>query len=530
MGGTLRARPGSRSACAVAALAAVALLAGCGSGGASSGGAAGGSDGGTLKYRLSVDEGCMDPYQLQLRSSIGLSRQVVDSLAYQNVDGEVVPWLATSWEVNTDASQYTLQLRDGVTFSDGSTFGSEDVVATLDGIARMGALSIVGAPLLSGYEGATAADPRTVTVRFSRPNAAFLQALTTPSLGISAAEDWAKDPGTRCRESVVGTGPFVFRSYTPQESVSLVKRPEYAWAPQGFANQGAAHVDGIDVSFVTDPVVAVGQFQAGDLDVMSDLAGAALLQLPEGSAELWTRANPGVPMGLFLNPRGPLADRAVRTALNHALDRQTLVDTALSPYDEPATGLLSPVSRGATPAPELLAHDPEQAKRLLDAAGWQVGADGIRTKDGEPLSVDVLNPFGPNLAPVLDLAVQQAREVGIALRIVGVTLAEERQHQQARDFEARLNGSSRGDASVLTGFFRGLDPQIDALLDAQAAQPDPTARDATVATLSERILGEGYMVPIWPLKNPLVWQPTVAGLEFDNTNTPSFAGVTLGRS
>jgi ABC-type transport system substrate-binding protein len=83
---------------------------------------------------------------------------------------------------------------------------------------------------------------------------------------------------------------------------------------------------------------------------------------------------------------------------------------------------------------------------------------------------------------------------------------------------------------VLTGFFRGLSPQIDQLLDAQGREPDPAKRSALVAQVSELILKGGYDIPIWPLKNPLVWDHNVSGVVFDNTNTPSFSGVSMGAS
>jgi len=521
-------RPSRTAAALAAVLSALVLLAGCS--GSTGPDQAAGVDGGTLRYRLGTDEGCLDPYQQQLRAMLGVSRQVVDSLVYQTQDGHIVPWLAKSWELNADASQYTFHLRDDVTFSDGSVFDAAAVEATMDGLVARGAKALLAAPLLAGYTGTQVVDANTVTIRFDHPNAGFMQAVTTPTLGIASPKTWTVDPGVRCQQSVVGTGPFTFQSYTPRESISLTKRPGYHWAPDSFQDKGPAHLDGIKVSFVSDAAVAIGQLQSGDLDILTDLSGPALQQVGNGTTEVWKQPNPGIPMGLFVNPIGPLQNENVREALSLALDRPTLVHTALSPIDEPATGLLSSVTTGYAPFPQYFVHDAARARSLLDAAGWQPGPDGIRVLNGQRLTVELLNPFGTPLSPILDLAAQQAREVGIDLRIVGVTLAQERERQLAKNFQLRLNASSRGDAGVLTGFFRGLSPQIDQLLDAQGREPDPAKRSALVAQVSELILKGGYDIPIWPLKNPLVWDHNVSGVVFDNTNTPSFSGVSMGAS
>src|SRR3954451_17784871 len=134
---------------AAAALAAALLLTACGGGGGdtATGGAAdpgAPQPGGTLRFAVGSDAGCVDPQQVGSNDTIYSVRQLVDSLTDQDpATGKIVPWLARSWKVSPDARSFTFHLRPGVTFSDGTPLTAEVVKANFDAIPKLGALGIL---------------------------------------------------------------------------------------------------------------------------------------------------------------------------------------------------------------------------------------------------------------------------------------------------------------------------------------------------------------------------------------------------
>ncbi|WP_258534946.1 ABC transporter substrate-binding protein [Streptomyces sp. PT12] len=152
--------------------------------------------GGELTFALASDPGCVDPQQQGNNDAIYPARQLVGSLTDEDPEtGEIVPGLAESWEVSEDARSFTFHLRGDATFSDGTPVDAEAVRANFDGIVELGARAALGSGYLAGYEGTAVDDTHTATVTFAEPNAQFLRATTTFSLGLLAAIPGAAAPG-----------------------------------------------------------------------------------------------------------------------------------------------------------------------------------------------------------------------------------------------------------------------------------------------------------------------------------------------
>lgn len=229
---TFRGKARIAAGIGVAAVLATALTA-CGGGSSSSSADAGPAQpGGTLRYGLSQAPTCADPAQSGTNQTIYVTRQVVDSLTDQDPrTGELTPWLAESWELNADASAFTFRLKEGVTFSDGTPLTAESVKKNFDALVNTltGAKAPLAASYLTGYTGTTVIDARTAQVNFSAPNAQFLQASSTPQLGILSDASVAKPAEERCTGNIAGTGPFTYADYQQDKSVTLAKRTGYSW-------------------------------------------------------------------------------------------------------------------------------------------------------------------------------------------------------------------------------------------------------------------------------------------------------------
>ncbi len=516
------------AAVAVALVAALAL-AGCAGPDTASGAApADPTPGGTLRFALGAAPQGVDPQQVGTNVSIYVARQLADSLTDQDPEtGEIGPWLAESWEVSDDLTRFTFHLRDGVTFSDSSPLTADDVRASFDAIAGdLGATAPLAASYLAGYEKTEVPDDGTATVVFDAPNAQFLQATSTVSLAILSEETAEADPAERLQGDVVGSGPFVLDSYTQDQGTVITRREGYDWPPGSAEHEGDAYLDRIEFAVVPESGVRAGGLASDQFDAVGDVLPQDAPQVEGSGGEVLTRANPGVPFVLQPNlTRPPLDDPEVRRALLVAIDRQELVDTVLSDAFKPATGVLASTTPGYTDLSDQLAFDPQEAAKLLDDAGWQAGPDGIRVKDGEPLEIEVTyTPVFTGSGPVLELAAQQLRAVGVGLKLRRLTAAEQTTAQDSGDYDFFYYNVTRADADILRTQFstaqrnlslREPDDVVDPLLDEQLGEADPAARDALAADAQQAILDQALAIPLFELAQSIGVRGDVHGVTFD---------------
>jgi peptide/nickel transport system substrate-binding protein len=483
-------RPRQVAVLAGVALAAITLTA-CGS----SSGASGSSptdDGGTpvaggrLKLAFWSDfQGCIDPNQVYWIESRSIDRNIADSLTDQDPEtGEIKPWLATKWTVNADATQYTFTLRDGVTFSDGTPLTADSVKQAYDAVKALGAKSTLGLSYLANYKSTTVVDPKTVQVDFSAPNAAFLQATSTTTLAILSASTYAATPEERCAGKVIASGAFTLDNYTAGKAVSITKRTGYKWASPLVKNQGEAHLDGIDVSYIAEDSVRVGSLTSGAIDVAwprLPISEADQQVIKSAGGSIVTRSLPG-PASLLLPNAAPgkvLNDATVRQALNKAIDRKSYAATIFWSEYPAATSVFDTSTPYYKDTSAALAFDLDGANKLLDGAGWAKGSDGIRSKDGKRLTVNyVSNASGPGEQLLQD----QLKKAGIDLQIKVLTSAQLTPALTAGDFDLTGSYFTRADPSVLGSV---LDQKVTKAYSASFTQ------DATQAAKVSELFDDG---------------------------------------
>ncbi|RMI31322.1 ABC transporter substrate-binding protein [Nocardia stercoris] len=492
--------------------------------------------GGTLRYGLSQAPTCPDPAQAGTNQTIYVDRQVVDSLTDQDpASGQPKPWLADSWQIGTDARSFTFHLRDGVTFGDGTPLTADSVGRTFDSIVRLGgAKAPLGASYLAGYTGSTVIDPHTVRVDFDRPNSQFLQATSTPQLGILADATTSKSAEDRCAAgAVVGSGPFTFADWKQGASATLAKRAGYAWGSAVFATTGEPYLDRIQFTVIPESGVRVGSVSSGQLDAASDVLPQDAAQVESAGGRVLNFTNPGIPFGLQPNvTRGPLRDPQVRKALQTAIDRKELVDTVLGPQFKTATSALASRTPGYVDHAADLTFDRARTTQTLDAAGWAPGPDGIRVKDGQRLSFSVLyaSVFAGNQA-ILELVQQQLKKSGIELRLDQQAAAEYTARQNRKDYDALYYNTTRADGDILRTTFgldqqnfnaRGPIPDLDQVLGAELATTDAAQRAGLIARAQQSVLDNGLWIPTIELSQAIGTAGSVADLKFEASGRLQF--------
>ncbi|WP_395242562.1 ABC transporter substrate-binding protein [Agromyces sp. MMS24-K17] len=484
------------------------------------------TEGGDLVFAIGNDPVSLNPSGTGSgNDTLYVTRQLVDSLLYQDPEtGGLEPWLATDWSSNADATVFTFDLRDDVTFSDGTPFTPEDVKGTLDDVIAAGAQS-PGAPLLIGYEETVVVDEDTVEVHFATPNAAFPAGAATVSLGIVAESTRATPFEQRADgKAVVGSGPFTLGEYTKDVETVLERRDDYAWGPASLGNDGAAHLDTVTFQVVPEAGVRTGSLTSGQVDVIGGVQPNDVQVIEDGGFPIVSRGNPGATFGVYFNESRPIvADLDVRRAIAAAIDPELVRDTALNDLFAVATSSLAATTPGFADQGDAYAYDPEEAADLLDGAGWTLGDDGIRAKDGQRLSLDLawITNFGPNQTS-LELIQQELKDVGVEVNLVGGAVPEFLKLQEAGDFDLSWQNLSRADGDVLrttysiaaTNRLHLDDPELESLLQEQAATADPAARNEVLAEAQARIAEQVHQVPVHELTSILGTQETVHGITF----------------
>ena len=472
-----------------------------------------------------------------------VGRALADSLVDADPDtGEILPWLASAWEVGEDGLTYTFTLREGITFSDGTALDAAAVKTNLDQSAQQ----VVDGEgwyyqgLFDDYVGAEATDELELVVTFSRPNPSFLPTLATGQLAILAPSSFDLSYEQRDNGEFIGSGSFVLESYTPNEGIVLARREDYAWPSGAATHEGAPSIERVTISFVDEQSVRESALQAGETDLAQNPTTQVADQLEAEGNGLIFRAQSGIPYSLVLNLTDPaLQDIAVRRALSRAIDRQAIFEGVTGARQPASTSVLTPSTTGYADVSQHLVHDLDEANRLLDEAGWTTGDDGIRVKDGRRLTFELILWWEPQeVSDALQLLKEQVAGAGIEITVredIGGAGGSWRDGKS----QLHLNNATRAagelalysqytndnfeSASLIEGvdFGRPLDDFTESgglsdLVTAQITEPDEEVRAQLLAEAQEIIVRDALRIPLFDNINSesgfFASAPTVHGL------------------
>ena len=300
-----------------------------------------------------------------------LAAPIFDALINQDGNGNYEPGLATDWKLADDKLSFTLHLREGVTFHDGSDFTSEDVKFTLEYYA--GDTSNQGDKnLLVRYvDSVETPDDYTVTVNFKAPVAEFEYLLSSngTGTGLILPSDYFTEVGEEeFGRNPIGTGPFVFDSYSAGDQITYTKNADY-WGDQ-------PNYDTLVVKQYSEESTRVAALQAGDID-FAPISSNSVLTVDGVNGVRVEEASYSTTLGLFISgsyqETGEATQNAdVRKALSLAINRQEIVDTIFE-GNAVAAGVwgLFPFTYGYDGShDEVAEYNPEKAKELLTQAGY----------------------------------------------------------------------------------------------------------------------------------------------------------------
>ncbi|MET3838608.1 ABC transporter substrate-binding protein [Bradyrhizobium sp. OAE829] len=373
---------------------------------------------------LTLMKGIDAPHYDAQRTTWGPTSDIVnmfqDTLVALDWDGRTpIPYLAKSWLISEDGRTYTFKLRDDVSFCSGKKFTAEDVVYSFKRLKdpaikgpyawRAGSIKELRAP-----------DPYTVEYELEEPYSELLLQLTMFTNVIhnkESVEALGKDYGIKGAD---GTGPWCFDSWQPRTEIVLKRHAAYKWGPSMYQNKGPVKFEKLVVKIVPEESSRVAAMMAGQFDITHQFPHQFITQARAAPMLNVSEAKPNFQLLYFgfKTTRPMVSDKRVREAMSIAISRAEIAKGILLGN---ATAAFTIVDKDA------LDHDPktagivkedlERAKKLLDDAGWKVGADGVREKDGTKLAPKVYYTANANSAKVADAIQGYLRKIGVDWRL-----------------------------------------------------------------------------------------------------------------
>jgi peptide/nickel transport system substrate-binding protein len=539
----------------LAALVTTALLAGS-AGWAGSVWAAEQSDkpvkGGTLVYLEQQPHTNLYPPAGGFYPNGGVLNQITDKLTYQNPGTlEIEPWIAESWTVNVDATEYTFKIRSGVTFSDGTPLDAYAVARNYDTFGRGNKdLKLPISEVINNYDRSEVIDAQTVKFVFRKPSPGFLQGTSVIGSGLVSPATLALPyEALGDATKIIGSGPFVVASETLGRELTLTARNDYNWGPRKLSHQGRAHLDSIKFIVTPEDSVRIGALLAGQADVIRQIQAYDEKQVEDEGYRIYAPSTRGVNNSIVFRPDNPLvSDVRVRRALLHAVNTDEIVSTLFSENYPKATSIIAKSALGYVDLSSKLAYDLEKAKALLDEAGWTVGAGGLRQKDGKTLELTAYESLPqPQNKETLQLVSQQWAKVGVKLNVLtgdsGSATVNNLDPSKAPVSPAMVG---RADPDVIKSQYyptnrnvllqKGgnsdkvaafVDPKLNTLLDNLASEPDRARRLAIAGDVQAYVVDQAYAIPIFEEPQAFAAAPYVKGVSFEAVGRPSFYGTWL---
>lgn len=479
--------------------------------------------GGTLVVGRGGDSVMLDGASVTDGESWRVAGEITEPLVrLEGTSTKVVPWLAESWE-STDAKTWTFKLRKNVKFHDGTDFNAEAVkwnfdrwMAGPEGPYAFGRTyeywtTEFGENLK--VEEVKVVDQYTIQIVLATPTAVILPKLALTSFAIAspkAIQEQGEKYGTAAG-TAVGTGPFMFKEWVPNDKIVLVANPNW-WG-------NGPKLDVLIFRSIPDNSARLAEFLAGTVD-QADLAQTDMATA-EADPNIANYTLPALGVGYiaFQQCTKPFDNLKVRQAIAAAINRKALVDTFYTKQDTLATGFQPPAIMGSNPNLKGYEYNPDKAKQLLTEAGFP---DGFET---DFWYIPVIRGYFPNSKEIAEAISVDLAKIGIKLNLKtedwGVYLEDRNQGK----FPMWMLGwgSDNGDPDNFIGWHfahpvgqpkqedcYGNDKLSQLLIDG-AKEPDVAKREKIYQDAEQVVFDDVPRIPVaWPASR-VFFRKTVQG-------------------
>jgi len=478
----------TRRAPIAAALALALALGGCGGEADSAVEAAAGATGGKPAYGDTFIEAMtgnisgLIPNVLSDSTSFDVGSLIYSGLVTRDRELNLIGELAESWTFSKDCLDLTFNLRRNVRWHDERPFSAADVVFTYETMINPKTPTAYREDF-KAVESVTALDPYTLRVRYKQPYAKALQSWGIWMLPRHLLEPWVREGKLReapqNRSNPVGTGAYRFGEWKSGEKVVLLANPDYF--------EGRPYISRVVYRVIPSQATIFLELKAKGVDS----AGLTALQWKRQTDYPAFRrafhrfqypANAYTYLG-FNHKDRRFADRRVRQAFAHAVNKRELIDGVLLGLGREATGPYKPGTWAYNPAVKTYPFDLEKARALLAAAGWtEKNAEGLLVKDGQPFAFELMtNQGNDERKKVAEIVQASLKELGVRVDIRVIEWASFlKEYIKKRRFEA-----------IILGWGIGQDPDQYEIWHSSKTGPDELNHISYANPEADRLLEQG---------------------------------------
>ena len=509
--------------------------------------------GGTLVYATGdAEPTCLDPHVGGNYPQALVATQFLESLVSKNARGEIIPWLASQWKESTDGLSWDFTLKKNVKFTDGTALTPAAVAVNVAHLQDPATGSSTGYLALQKVTGVTQISADVARFTLTTPDSALLDSLSQPWLAIESPTALMRSQAVNC-ESPVGTGPFVVKKWTHQQSISLVRNENYTSAPADAAHSGRAYLKAIDWRFLPDSASRYAALQAGTVDVIDNVQPDTLVAAKKSTGLVALDApRPGASNRIELNSSiAPFDDAKVREAFIRSANVNDAVTSLFFGTAKRSYSALSSVEKSGISEPGLFNYDQKAAAKLLDEAGWSTkNAAGYRTRNGAVLELAFpvsTNQSIPAEQSLFEQIQATTKEAGFKVDLQPLDLSSwygalgknqynlvSAPYTKVGPDVLRILFDTAGTKPAPSGYFANhaqiRDPALDALLVKAAESSDAAQRTSLYAQAQRIVLKGFYILPLYDQQNHYLHRAIVNGLRaMPTVSTPTMYDSWLSR-
>jgi peptide/nickel transport system substrate-binding protein len=432
----------------------------------------------------------------------------------------IVPDLASEWSWDEDKTQLTFRLREGVKWHDGKPFTAKDVVCTWDLLTGKSSEKLRINPRKAWYRNLAEVTPNSdyeVTFRLKRPQPSFIALLASGFSPIYPCHVPPRD----MRAHPIGTGPFKFVEFKPNESIKVTRNPDY-W------KKGRPYLDGIEYTIIRNVSTGVLAFVAGKVDMTSPyflqvpMLKDVKSQAPEAICEL---VPSNVNRNVMMNREAPPFDNPeLRRAVALTLDRKAFLDTltlgkgdlggAMLPPPEGVWGMPAEMLKSLPGYDPDVAKNRAEARKIMEKLGY--GPD-------KRFKITVSTRNVPPFRDPAVLLIDQLKEINIDAELEPIDTVQWFPKVMRGDYTVGLNLTGNGlddpDQTLYENFTCGAEgnydrycnPELDRMVDRQSTEFEPARRKELVWAVERKLAEDAARPILWHNRSGTCWHPYVKG-------------------
>lgn len=481
------------------------------------GGSSSGSGGptGLIRWGIPQEPDTLDAQATALSASWTILQYLGNSLVHRDMNDANTAGLASKWTVSENGEVIEFKLREGATFHDGEPFDASALAYTFERGLAKATKSPIFPSQVGDVKRTEVVDATTFRIYLSQPYGPLIDNFGASGgswlqpLSKTAVDRWGKDYGRH----PVGTGPWKLAEWRAGDRLLFNSNSTFKFGNAGSGTAGPPRIPKLQMMVSPEDSSRVAALQAGELEIAPIPASSLGSLSGRNDITVLRKLRKGMGLTIHFNFKvKPFDDVRVRQAMHLALDRAAIIKVAVSGQGIPAYGPLPPGFPYYWSGVEKIGYgyDPQKAAQLLDAAGWRMGSNGVRVKDGKPFQFTILTIANSSEnTRAAQLIREQYKQVGIDLTLRTEDIAAINPKLFAHDFELSFMFWSDQDPDILYREFDSSqindgvnwgsysNSELDGYLRAGRRAAGPAARAAAYAKAQKLMVEQAVWLPIY---------------------------------